>query len=107
MFDPIGMEKPQVSDYLLSLVRTYVPLGVGVLVTWLASYGIQIDSTATAALAAGVGAIVSAALYALIRAAERRWPRLGALLGVPKAPTYHLDAKRTGAGTFDAAPPTT
>lgn len=75
-------------NYLASLIRTYVPLGVGVLVTWLASFGIQIDSTASAALAAGIGAVVAAAFYALVRALEKRWPKLGGLLGVPKAPEY-------------------
>ena len=77
-----------INSYVTSLIRTYVPLGIGVLVTWLASLGIDIDSTASAALVAGIGAVVAAAWYALARLLEKRWPKLGGLLGVPRAPSY-------------------
>lgn len=84
------------SDLVNSLIRTYVPLGVGVLVTWLASFGVHIDSTATAALAAGLGAVAAALWYTIVRALERRWPALGALVGSPKAPTYAKPAVSSG-----------
>lgn len=83
-----------INSYVTSLIRTYVPLAIGVLVSWLASIGISIDSTASAALVAGIGAVVAAAWYALARLLERKWPKFGGLLGVPKAPEYAKPAAK-------------
>lgn len=93
------------NSYITSLIRTYVPLGVGVLVSWLASIGISVDSTATAALVAGLGAVAAGAWYALARLLERRWPKLGVLLGVPAAPAYRLLTKKVTPGKADASRP--
>lgn len=77
------------SDHLVSLIRTYVPLGVGAGLTWLASVlGVVVDeSTSTAATVAAVG-IASAAYYTVVRQLEKRWPALGVLLGSTKQPAY-------------------
>jgi TRAP-type C4-dicarboxylate transport system permease small subunit len=78
-----------VSDYIVSLVRTYVPVGVGVALTFLArELGVVLDED-TSAMAATVSvALVSAAWYAAARALEARFPALGVLLGAPRAPEY-------------------
>lgn len=77
-----------ISNYVTSLIRTYVPLGVGVLVSWLASLGITVSDSAQTALVAGLGALAAAVYYALVRLLENRWPWFGRLLGKPTAPKY-------------------
>lgn len=74
--------------YVVSLIRTLVPVAVGTLLTWLAEHGLDVpaDQRGTVSLA-GVG-IVATGYYVLVRALEKRWPKLGALLGVPVMPTY-------------------
>lgn len=81
-----------IHDYLISLIRTGVPAGIGALLAWLASQaGIVLDADSSTALTAGVVALTGAGYYALVRALESRWPRLGVLLGTPAAPTYKVD----------------
>jgi hypothetical protein len=80
------------NDYLVSLIRTYVPLAVGAALTWLAAnLGVVIDKdTGALAVAAAVG-IVTAVYYALARAIEGRWPQLGHVLlalGLRREPMY-------------------
>jgi hypothetical protein len=75
------------SDYIVSLIRTYVPMAVGFVAAWLLTLGIEIDS---AALELALVSILSGAYYALIRWAESRWPWFGKLLGKQTAPTYDI-----------------
>lgn len=76
------------SNTVVSLIRTYVPLGVAVLVGWLASLGVAVSDDAQSALVMGIGALAAALYYAGVRLAEKRWPWVGLLLGAAKAPTY-------------------
>jgi len=73
------------NDYVVSLIRTLVPVAVGALVAWLATIGFDIDSEA---LVAPITGILIAVYYAAARWAESRWPAAGALLGRKAAPTY-------------------
>lgn len=75
-------------DYLASLIRTYVPVGVGALVAWLATRGVDVDYETATALATGLTGFIAAVYYALLRAIETQWPRVGALLGIAQSPTY-------------------
>lgn len=70
-------------DFLTSLVRTWVPIAIGYLV----SLGVLPDDLSDEATAAATAAVI-ALYYALARLLERRWPAAGWLLGVPKTPTY-------------------
>lgn len=83
------------SDYGRSLIRTAVPLLVGSLVSWLATRGVNVDLGATVAV---VDTLIGAVYYAAVRAAEKRWPGAGWLLGAPGAPSYGV------AGGAGAAP---
>ncbi len=73
------------SDRLVSLVRTLVPVFVGLAVAAFAKIDTQVDSGALTVLIDG--AIVGA-YYWLVRKLEARWPALGVLLGIPRQPTY-------------------
>lgn len=78
-----------VSDEIVSLIRTYVPLAVGAALVWLANTaGIKITEDESAGLTAGLTALTAAGYYALARWLESRWPWLGKLLGTSRRPTY-------------------
>ena len=78
------------TDYVKSLVRTYVPVAVGAVAIWLATIGVTIDSDTKAAIIAAVTGLAIAVYYAIARALEGRWPALGGLLGVRGSPQYDL-----------------
>jgi len=83
-----------VSDYLTSIIRTLVPVGVGSLLGFLASLGITISESDSAGLTAACIAIATGAYYAAARAAERSHiPWLAAigrflLGGIARTPVY-------------------
>jgi uncharacterized membrane protein (DUF441 family) len=76
------------SDFIISVIRTWVPIGVGALITWLATKGVELDDTVRANLIAGATGLVSAVYYALVRALEEKNSNFGWLLGIRKAPKY-------------------
>ena len=71
------------SDFVVSLIRTWVPVVVGTVIAYLANKGFDIEINQNAVVAA-----VIAIYYALARLLEKKWPALGFLLGVPKEPAY-------------------
>lgn len=79
--------------FITSLIRTAAMLAVGFVlslpgVPWL----LDVLNVTTERATEVVGALVTLALayvwYVLVRALERRWPKLGVLLGIPVAPVY-------------------
>lgn len=80
---PVGL-----GDVARSLIRTWTPIAVGALITWLSGIGVDLPAEHAAGLSAAATAILGGAYYALARAGERRWPWLGALLGSRTPPTY-------------------
>jgi hypothetical protein len=73
-----------------SVVRTYVPIGVGYALTWLAALGIGLDPDAQTGLINGLALIGGGAWYGLLRWAEPHLPKWArALLFLStKMPTY-------------------
>ena len=77
------------NDYFLSLIRTWVPIAVGAVLSWLAARGLSLDEEATYGLTAFLTALGGAVYYALARGLESRWPALGRLLlGSKRTPAY-------------------
>lgn len=77
------------SNYMASLIRTGVPIAVGFLLTWLSStLHFVINPGSEPGLVALAVFLVSSAYYALVRLLEKKWPKLGALLGYPEKPVY-------------------
>lgn len=77
------------SDYVTSLVRTWVPVAVGSAVTWLGSTAdIVVGDDATQGGIMFFTALVTGAYYALARLLERKFPWAGILLGKPSQPNY-------------------
>lgn len=77
------------NDYVLSLVRTWVPVAVGSVLAWLASLGLDLGAEAQVGLVTFLTGLCIAVYYALARGLERRWPALGTLLlGSSSKPVY-------------------
>ncbi len=82
-----------VSGYLTSLIRTWVPIGIGLVLTWLAEhFNIVLDSNSQAGLSALAVAVLTAGYYALVRLLEHKWPKIGILLGKAAKPVYQKAA---------------
>ena len=76
------------SDFLVAFIRTAVPAAVGAVLAWLASIGLDLGATAEVPLISALTLSLTLLYYAGARALEGRFPALGVLLGVPKAPVY-------------------
>lgn len=68
-----------------SVIRTVVPLIVGLVATFCAKWGFDIDNESLTAI---LTTVFSAVYYAVVRAIEEKKPRAGRFLGVAKKPTY-------------------
>ena len=73
---------------LPSLIRTYLPYLVGLVVSWLSMLGITVTDDQRAMLVTAIGWAVGTVYHLLVRVLERRWPALSVLLGSRKQPTY-------------------
>lgn len=79
------------SDFVIAQIRTYVPMLVGFLVTWLVAANILDPDTSVtfqAGLVSALTALLSGLYYFLVRLLAEKWPGVGILLGVNKAPEY-------------------
>lgn len=80
------------NDFFASLIRTYVPIAVAAVVTWLANVGVVLPDDASVQLSSFLGGLAGALYYTVVRWLEQRHPALGKLLGVDKQPTYDTPA---------------
>lgn len=96
------------SDLIPSLIRTYVPLGVAFALAWVArTWGIVVDEDSSAAAVTLAMGVLFAVYFGLVRALESRFPWIGGLLGLAKAPTYDAVVKQEASGGFTAGPAST
>lgn len=71
-----------------SLVRTYVPWIVGVIVGWLTTLGVPLDDQLKTSLLTLITLLAGALYYLVARILERWRPQLGWLLGSAQQPVY-------------------
>jgi len=76
------------NNFVISQIRTYVPIFVGYLASWAVSQGINLDPDTEKNLTLALGALLSGVYYYVARMLERRWPQLGWLLGSGQQPDY-------------------
>lgn len=77
------------SNLLVSYIRTYVPLAIGALLSWIAvRWGIGVPDDVSKEATVAVTALVVALYYGIVRLAEKKWPWMGNLLGSAKKPLY-------------------
>jgi len=76
------------NDQITSYIRTAVPIVIGALVAWLAGKGINVPADLIAPTTALITVLAGALYYIIVRKLETKWPKVGVLLGVAKAPEY-------------------
>lgn len=76
------------SDFVTSVIRTWVPILVGAAASWLTTKGVELTPEATAGLATFLTALFGGVYYVVVRLLERQWPQVGVLLGSTKKPEY-------------------
>jgi hypothetical protein len=78
-------------DFWDSIVRTYVPLGVGALAAWLMTLGLPVPDDVQAHAVIALTAASQGLYYLVVRLWEQRRPQAGILLGRAKAPSYETE----------------
>jgi hypothetical protein len=76
------------SNNIVSLIRTYTPALIGLVAGWAVAKGLPVSTSAEVALTPVLSGAFIAVYYAGARYLESRWPAFGWLLGVAKQPTY-------------------
>lgn len=77
------------SNFIISNIRTLVPIAIGSVVAWLATeLGVVVDEESKAAAIVAATGVLSAVYYAAVHWLEQRWPRFGWLLGAATLPYY-------------------
>lgn len=78
----------QLNNTVIGLIRTWVPIGVGAVISWLATLGLQLDSETQTATVVALTGVIQAVYYTLVRLLEDKFPAIGWLLGSAKTPNY-------------------
>lgn len=76
------------NNFVLSLIRTYVPIAVGAVVAYLVTLGIELDPETQAGLVVSMTGVLQASYYLVARLLEKKFPQLGVLLGSSQKPVY-------------------
>lgn len=78
----------QLSNQLTGLIRTWVPIAVGAVISWFATIGLNIDAETQVASVVALTGVIQAAYYTVVRLLESKYPAVGWLLGSAKTPSY-------------------
>lgn len=82
-------ESQKMQDLIRSYIRTYAPMFVGAVISFLATKGITLDTETQTALVVAFTGLLQALYYAIARLLERKYPIVGKiLLGSSKQPSY-------------------
>jgi len=73
---------------LTSITRTLLPFLVGGAVSLLSLLGITANADLKATLTSLATFVIGGLYYIIVRLLEKKYPKLGVLLGVPTPPTY-------------------
>lgn len=76
------------NSFVTSLIRTYVPIAVGAVVSLLLAKGIELDPSTQAGLIVALTGVSQAVYYFLARVLERKFPQFSFLLGSSAQPRY-------------------
>ena len=85
------------SNLVPSLIRTYVPVGVGAVVSWLAVKGFSVDPNMQVAVTAILTAVLTSLYFTGVRMLEVKFPAMSILLGTRKQPVaFHKPVQQEG-----------
>lgn len=76
------------SDFIISFIRTAVPMLVGTVSSYLITKGVEVTPELQIQLIGLLTSVISLAYYSLARLLETKYPKLGIMLGIPKTPIY-------------------
>ena len=76
------------SNFIIAIVRTVIPIIVGWVVGLLAAINIPIEPDVQAGLVLSLSTLTASLYYLLVAWLERRWRWFGWLLGVARNPVY-------------------
>lgn len=76
------------SNFVIAIVRTVIPILVGWLVGLLAAANIPVDAEVQAGLVVSLSTLVASLYYVGVAWLERRWKWFGWLLGIARNPVY-------------------
>lgn len=80
------------NDFIIGLVRTYVPITVGAVLSWLAvEFGVVVPDDLKSQATVFLTGLVIAVYYTAVRLLAQQWPSFERLLGVATQPTYSSD----------------
>jgi len=93
MSTPTDITRTDLADRGTSLIRTYVPIGVGAVLTWLAANWFGVDPETQTGLITAITALGSALWYGVLRWAEPHLPPWARALVFwsTRMPTYRTD----------------
>lgn len=76
------------NSFVTSLIRTYVPIIVGALVSFLITKGVELDPETQTGLIVALTGVSQAVYYYVARVLERKFPQFSFLLGSSAQPKY-------------------
>lgn len=85
-----------VHPLVASIIRTAVPIVIGVLLTLLARAGFNLDLEGQAELTSWVTGLFIGAYYVVVRLIEQKVPQVGWLIGLAKSPDSYSAAPESG-----------
>lgn len=84
------------NNFVISQIRTYVPILVGAVIAWLATLGLNLDADTATGLVIFLTGTLQAVYYFVARVIERKFPQAGSvLLGSSAKPVYTTDTQAT------------
>ncbi len=96
---------PDAPNKIISYIRTYTPIWVGLGLAYLADrWGIVVDEETSVALGLGLAGLLQTIYYWLGRQLEARFPKFGWMLGNPAQPTYPTAPGAPAAGVAEPDP---
>jgi hypothetical protein len=75
-------------NLVMSLIRTWVPIIVGALISWLTNLGLHVNDELRGGMTILLTALFIGVYYTVVRVLERQFPALGMLLGTARQPLY-------------------
>ncbi len=83
------------SNFIIAIVRTIIPIIVGWAVGLLAAINIPVDAEIQAGLIVSLSTLAASLYYVGVAWLERRWAWFGWLLGIARNPVYPPAEHRT------------
>ncbi len=79
------------NQFVTGVIRTWVPIAVGAVISWLATRGMTVDADTQLGLITAATGLIQAGYYLAVRLVAEKFPWAGILLGSNHAPSYELE----------------